>query len=352
MRHRLHALTTLLSQPSIARGEKRSLWVGGLLVLALASVPWLLSSYATTAMRDALILAIFALSYDLLWGKAMVLTLGHAVFFGVGAYGVAIGTTQLEWSWLQGMGIGLAAAVLLAAAVGYFLLYAGVRLHFFAIITMAVLLITRQLATSWQSVTGGDVGILGIPGIRIDLPGWSLDLSDERSSYLAALLALVLALLLVWALIRTRYGLVLAAIGMNEFRAKHCGFDTSWHLVLVFTLSAALAAFSGALYAGTAGVVAPDLFSILLSTEVILWVAVGGRGTLIGPVIAAVFFTRVQQEVSSYSTDLWPLILGILFLVCVLALPHGIVGLLRSRRKAGAEPPPVPDTVAGAGVEP
>ncbi|HLO95041.1 MAG TPA: branched-chain amino acid ABC transporter permease [Burkholderiaceae bacterium] len=345
-------MATLMGQPSITRGEKRSLWIGALLVLAMVSIPWLFSSYTTTAMRDALILAIFAVSYDLLWGKAMVLTLGHAVFFGVGAYGVAIVTTQLEWSWLQGMALGVGAAALMAAAVGYFLLYAGVRLHFFAIITMAVLLITRQLATSWQSVTGGDVGILGIPGIRIDVPGWSLDLSDERSSYLAALCALVLALLLVWWLVRTRYGLVLAAIGMNEFRAKHCGFDTSWHLVQVFTLSAALAAFSGALYAGMAGVVAPDLFSILLSTEVILWAAVGGRGTLVGPVVAAVFFTRIQQEVSSYSTDLWPLILGILFLICVLALPHGVVGLLKSRGKSSNEASSVHETVAGAGVEP
>ncbi|MBB2484019.1 branched-chain amino acid ABC transporter permease [Mitsuaria sp. WAJ17] len=352
MRHRLRALAALSNQPRTTHVEKRSLLLGGLLVLALVGAPWLLSSYATTALRDSLILAIFAVSYDLLWGKAMVLTLGHAVFFGIGAYGVAIATTQLEWSWLQGTGLGMAAAVLMAVSIGYLLLYAGVRLHFFAIITMAVLLITRQLATSWQSVTGGDVGILGIPGIRIELPGGELDFSDERASYLLALFALVLVLLLVWRLVRTRYGLVLAAIGMNEFRAKHCGFDTSWHLVLVFTLSAALAAFSGALYAGAAGVVAPDLFSILMSTEVILWVAVGGRGTLIGPVIAAVFFTRVQQEVSSFSTDLWPLILGVLFLVCVLALPNGIVGLLKSRSRAAPQQPAGQDSVASAGVEP
>lgn len=349
MRHRLHALASLLRQPRTTSGEKRTLLAGLVVVLILGAVPWFASSYATTAMRDALILAIFALSYDLLWGKAMVLTLGHAVFFGVGAYGVAIATTQLEWGWLAGLGLGLACAMGLAAAVGYFLLYAGVRLHFFAIITMAVLLIARQLATSWQSVTGGDVGILGIPGIRIDVADLSLDLGDERSSYLTVLVALVVCLLLVWRLVRTRYGLVLAAIGMNEFRAKHCGFDTSWHLVLAFVLSAGLAGFSGALYAGTAGVVAPDLFSILLSTEVILWVAVGGRGTLLGPVVVAVFFTRLQQEVSSYSTDLWPLILGVLFLVSVLCLPHGIVGLLRTRQKEGAEKKEA--AVAGVGGE-
>lgn len=353
MRHRLISLKALLRQPAPSLTERRVLLGGGLALLGLATVPWMASSYTTTAMRDALILAVFALSYDLLWGKGMVLTLGHAVFFGVGAYGVAIATTQWQWSWLQGLALGVAAALLLAGGIGYFLLYAGVRLHFFAVITMAVLLIVRQLATSWQSVTGGDVGILGIPAIHIDFPGWSVDFSDERSSYLLALACLAVSTCLVWGLVRTRYGLVLAAIGMNEFRAKHCGFDTSWHLVLVFILSAGLAGFSGALYAGTAGVVAPDLFSILMSTEVILWVAVGGRGTLVGPLVAAILFTRVQQEVSSFSTELWPLILGILFLVCVLALPHGFIGLLRRRR-----PPAVSDVdvsqeaVAGAGGKP
>lgn len=334
MRQRTTALFSLLRQPHLGTGERRAVICTVLAALALATVPWLASSYAVTAMRDALILAIFAVSYDLLWGKAMVLTLGHAMFFGVGAYGVAIATTQWQWGWLAGTGVGVGAATALAAVIGFFLLYAGVRLHFFAIITMAVLLITRQLATSWQSVTGGDVGILGIPGIRLDGPGWSLDLSDERSSYLLALGVLIVCLLLVWGLVRTRYGLVLSAIGMNEFRAKHCGYDTSWHLVMVFVLSAALAAFSGCLYAGTAGVVAPDLFSVLMSTEVILWVAVGGRGTLLGPVVTALFFTRIQQEVSSYSTDLWPLILGVLFLVSVLALPEGIAGLLHRFRRA------------------
>lgn len=352
MRHRLIALKALMRQPALSSSERRVLCLGGLAVVCLAAVPWFSSSYATTAMRDALILGIFALSYDLLWGKGMVLTLGHAVFFGVGAYGVAIATTQLQWSWLQGLILGMGAAMVIAGAVGYFLLYAGVRLHFFAVITMAILLITRQLATSWQSVTGGDVGILGIPGIHLSLLGWDADLSDERSSYLLALAALVLSTVLAWRLVRTRYGLVLAAIGMNEFRAKHCGFDTSWHLVLVFVISAGLAAFSGALYAGTAGVVAPDLFSILMSTEVILWVAVGGRGTLVGPLIAAIFFTRVQQEVSSYSTDLWPLMLGVLFLVCVLTLPQGIVGLFHRMRASKGEAPVTKDAVAGAGGEP
>ncbi|ABM34364.1 branched-chain amino acid ABC transporter permease [Paracidovorax citrulli] len=329
--HLLVSLKALLAQPRMQKREWLALALCVLAFAGLALVPWVASPYASVALRDALVLAIFALSYDLLWGKAMMLTLGHAVFFGVGAYGVAIATTQLQWSWIEGMLLGVGSSAALAALLGCFLLYAGVRLHFFAIITMAVLVIARQVATSWQSVTGGDVGILGVPGLRLDVAGWQLDLSSDRASYLAVLCALALSLLFVWGLVRTRYGLVLAAIGMNEFRAKHCGFDTSRHLVVVSTLSAALAGFAGCLYAASAGVVAPDLFSVLLSTEVILWVAVGGRGSLLGAVVAAVFFTRLQQEVSTYSTELWPLILGALFLVCVLFMPRGIPGLLRRR---------------------
>ena len=113
-------------------------------------------------------------------------------------------------------------------------------------------------------------------------------------------------------------------------RARACGYHTSFHLLLLFVVSALLAALAGCLMAACSGVVAPDVFSPLLATEVILWVAVGGRGTIGGPVIAAVAFTLLKQRVSSYSTELWPLLLGALFLGCVLFLPDG----LRARKAA------------------
>lgn len=294
---------------------------------ALSVVPFVSSSYAAMATRDALLLAMFALSYDLLWGKSGTLTLGHAVFFGLGAYGLAVFTTKLGWSpgFALLAAIGLAAAI--AAAFGYFLLFAGVRLHFFAVMTIALLLIARQLSTSWQSVTGGDVGIMGIPSLELPWFGGSVRLDNDLATYFTALAAVIAATLVVWLITRGTYGKVLAAISMNEFRARHCGFRTSGHLLSVFIGSAALAGLAGGLYATMAGVVAPDLFSILLSTEVILWVAIGGRGTLLGPVVAAVLITRIQQEVSSYHAELWPLILGTAFLVFVITLPNGFMGL-------------------------
>lgn len=329
MRRHFTALRLLfLQQPALQTKDWSFLAVCAVGFAAAASLPYWTSGYTTAAIRDALILGIFALSYDLLWGKSNTLALGHAAFFGLGAYGMAIATVQWAWSSTAGLLMGMVCAAALALLVGYFLLYAGVRLHFFAIITLAVLVIIRQLVTSWQSVTGGEVGILGIPGLTFDIAGMKLDLSGEMASYFVAVIALGLVLLTLWLGLRGNYGTVLRAIGMNEFRAKHCGYQTSFHLLAVFVISAILAGFSGALYAAASGVVAPDLFSTLLSTEVILWVAIGGRGSLMGPVVATVAFTWMQQRISSYNAELWPLILGVTFLLFVLLLPKGAAGVL------------------------
>jgi len=317
-------LRLLFAQPRLAEGER---WFVALLAigaLALLTVPAWASSYVVLATRDALIFAIFALSFDLLWGKAATLSLGHATFFGIGAYGLGIVTTKLGWTPLAGMAVGVGCAAALALAIGSFLIFAGVRLHFLAIMTIAVLLIISQIAVSWSSLTGGDVGILGIPGLAFDLFGRRVDLTGEATSYVACLAALVVVLVVLWLACRGNYGKLLAAIGMNELRAKTFGYATALHLLIVFVVAAIIAAFSGALYAACAGVVGPDLFSPILSLEVVLWVAIGGRGSLLGPVVACVVLTRAQQVVSSYSTTIWPLLMGTLFLALVLFLPDGL----------------------------
>jgi branched-chain amino acid transport system permease protein len=253
-----------------------------------------------------------------------VLTLGHTTFLGLGAYGFAVATVQFGQAPVMGLVAGMLSAATVAAVVGYFLLFAGVRLHFFAIVSMAVLIVMQQLATSWQSVTGGDTGILGIPGLSLRVAGHGVDLSAPRASWYAVAGLLLAATGLMWLICRSRYGKVMAAIATNEWRAKACGYHTSFHLLLVFVVSAVLAAIAGCLMAACSGVVAPDVFSPLLATEVILWVAIGGRGTTGGPVIAAIVLTLLKQTVSSYSTDGWPLILGALFLGCVLFMPNGL----------------------------
>ncbi|WP_027781986.1 MULTISPECIES: branched-chain amino acid ABC transporter permease [Burkholderia] len=315
---------TWLSQPALSRTDLSPVAIGFALAVAGVILPVVVGAYQLTVIRDALVLAILALSYDLLWGKAGVLTLGHTTFFGLGAYGFAVATVQFGQAPLVGILAGLTCAAIVAIVLGYFLLYAGVRLHFFAILSMAVLIIVQQVATSWQSITGGDTGLLGIPGLSLELGRFAVDLSSPVASWYVVTAVLVVILSATWLLCRSRYGKVLTAISTNEWRAQACGYHTSWHLLLAFVASGVVAAVAGCLMAACAGVVAPDVFSPVLATEVILWVAVGGRGTLGGPVMAAVALTLLKHSASSLSTQWWPLVLGAIFLICVLCLPNGI----------------------------
>ena len=156
-------LTSLCHQEALRAGDIRL--VAGVAVgfVALGLLPLILGEYGLSTMRDALIMSLFALSLDFLWGRAHILCLGHAVFFGLGAYGMAIGTTKFMLGAVVGLLAGVGAATVLSAMVGYFLIYSGVRLHFFAIVTMALSLIVGQVVVSWSSFTGGDIGILVFP---------------------------------------------------------------------------------------------------------------------------------------------------------------------------------------------
>ncbi|HDR9316414.1 branched-chain amino acid ABC transporter permease [Burkholderia vietnamiensis] len=326
-----------LWQPAMNIEDISPMAVGVAIVAAALILPFCLGPYLLSTVRDALIMGLLALSYDLLWGRAGVLTLGHTTFFGLGAYGFAVATVQFGQTPVIGFIVGLFGAMAVAVVLGYFLLFAGVRLHFFAIISMAVLIVVQQLATSWQSVTGGDTGLLGIPGLSFSLIGHTVDLSGASGAWYMVAAVLAMLLLTTWLVCRSPYGKVLSAIATNEWRAKACGYHTSAHLLLVFTASAGLAAVAGVLMAACSGVVAPDVFSPVLATEVILWVAIGGRGTLGGPVLAAVALTLLKQAVSSVSTDGWPLLLGGVFLGCVLFLPNGVQpsGLITGVRRIG-----------------
>ncbi|CAN7638056.1 branched-chain amino acid ABC transporter permease [Caballeronia sp. LjRoot29] len=313
-----------LAQPALGPKDAPPLLMWGAAVIAAAILPLFVGPWLLSTARDALVMGILALSYDLLWGRAGVLTLGHTTFLGLGAYGFAVATVLFGQAPMAGLAAGVLCAAVVAAVVGYFLLFAGVRLHFFAIISLAVLIVAQQLAVSWQSVTGGDTGILGISGLSVGEGGHAFDLSGPRASWYAVAVVLLGAIALTWFVCRSHYGKLLDAIATNEWRAKACGYHTSFHLLSVFVVSAVLAAIAGGLMASCSGVVAPDVFSPLLATEVILWVAIGGRGGTGGPVVAAVALTLLKQTIASYSTDGWPLILGGLFLACVLFMPNGL----------------------------
>jgi ABC-type branched-subunit amino acid transport system permease subunit len=317
--------------PGSDAGTRSRVAVGVMCLSGLLAYPLLLSPYQMDVARDALIFALLALSLDFLWGKAGMLSFGQAAYFGIGAYAVAIIGPMVPSAnaALAGLAVGIGMSILVAGSVGYFLIYGGVRGPYLTVVTLALTLIARNIATAWASVTGGEAGLIGAPSPGISIGGWSVVATDSVSLYLLVALVLAAVLLVVWLLCRGRYGRILVAIQDDEGKARSLGYDTSGHLLLVFVASGAIAALAGGLYTSVAGYVAPDLVGLLLSTQAIVHVALGGRGTLVGPVIASVVAIRLQQEVSSYSYALWPLLLGAFFIAMVFLFPNGLFPLFQ-----------------------
>ena len=289
----------LFQQKPLDRGER--FWLlsfAGLLTLLVLYPLWA-GEYALSIMRDALIFGLFALSLDYLWGKAGLMSFGHAAFFGMGAYGMAIVSSTLQTPYASLIGLLTAVMVpgIVALLTGYFLIFAGVRGPYFVILTLALGLISKQTAISWVTVTGGDSGLLGIPPLTFALFDFKYELIDSVPLYFLVLGVAVVAILTLWIACRGRYGNILAAIQDNEPRASALGHNTSLYLLIVMVLSCMLAGFAGSLYATSIGFVAPDLIGLMLSTEVFVWVAIGGRGTLLGPFIGAFVVLRLASGV-------------------------------------------------------
>ena len=311
--------------------DRNWLLVFAICLVLLAIYPSIADGYELTVLRDALIFGLFAASLDFFWGRTGILCFGHAAFFGIGGYAMAIAT--LDASFPMASAIGLLAAVAVAAAlaavVGYFLFFGGVRGSYFTIVTLALGVICQQAAISWSSVTGGDSGLIGIPPLEFGPEGLSVSLIGDLQSYAFVAILVAGIVPILWLLNRGRWGIVLAAIQDNEVRAAALGHNPPLRLLGAFVVSAAIAGLAGGLYVSMAGLMAPDLTGLLLSTEVVVWVAIGGRGTLLGPVLGAVLIQRAQQVISSWNPSLWPLVLGFSFVVIVFLLPDGILSAWR-----------------------
>jgi ABC-type branched-subunit amino acid transport system permease subunit len=322
----------------ISGGLKRSTLIAIGLLGVLAVLPMFVGGYTLSNYRDIILLAVFALSLDIFWGRTGILSFGHATFFGLGAYGMAIASTRFgvdpQWAGAVGLlfGVGLAAAV--AAAVGYFMLYGGVRGAYFTIVTLALTLIANQIAVGWSSVTGGDSGLIGIPPLSM----FGLSFGGTVASYYLAFGILAICLLVALLVMHGRLGLVLKAIQDNEVKVRTLGYRTQFILLMTFIVSAAMAGLAGAVYATGTGFVAPDLTALLLSTEVIIWVAVGGSGTLTGAVIGTFIVWQLQQKISSFSAAAWPIFIGSFFILLVLVFPRGLPAFVMERiRPRGKE---------------
>lgn len=327
----------------LKREEKKWLICVGLVFLALSLYPLGASYYGLATARDALIFGVFALSLHYLFGKAGVMSLGHAAFFGIGSYCMAIisggvggasGIPTFNLDPLYASELGLIAGVAVAGAVallvGYFLIYAGLRREYFGIMMLAFTLICTKIVISLGKITGGDQGLTGVPPLTLKLFGVGYTFASNLSMYFLALGLAVITLLGLWLACRGNYGMILSAITNNEFRARTLGHNTNLHLLIAFVVSGMLAALAGGIYTACQGYVAWEFISLFLSFEVVVWLFVGGWQNILGPFVGTFVVMRLQQEISSISTTLWPLVLGGLFISSVYLFPDGLMALAAS----------------------
>ena len=334
-----------------ARSDRGWWMLAAILFVGLAAWPWL--DVDSASLRDVLLLALFAVALDLFWGRSGILSFGHAAFFGLGAYGMAITTVTYGWPAWAGLLAGVLLAGAVALALAYFLLGGGVRGEYFTVVTLTTSLVAQQIAVGWSTVTGGDSGLIGVPPLGVG----SWQLTDPMVQFYAALGLLLAVVLLLRRVFSGARGRLFMAIEASEIKAQTLGYATAGYLIALFTGSALIAGMAGAIYVAMNGFVSPDLIGLLLSTEVILWVATGGRGGFLGAILGTIVVWQVQRWVSSVNQTLWPLFMGLFFIVLVFALPQGLepwlrkaAGLFRRHRPQGAPPDatsPAVDSRAG-----
>ena len=305
-------------------------WIAAAVVfLALALVPAVVSGYPVYILPQYMLFGMLALSLGLLWGFIGIVSFGQAAFFALGAYTMGLAMQQTGAP-VNPAYIGLLSSVVLGGAlagvVGYFLFSAGVRGGYFVIVTLALSIIVEQLAVSQSQITGGWNGMF-IDRMSLTFgPLGEVSLFEDAPVYYVVLFVVAATFALVKGLSRAPFGKLLVGIRENEDRLIALGVRTPLYKTAAFALSGAIACLAGALYGTHANFVAPSLAGVLFSTEVVVWVAIGGRGALLGALLGGILVASVSNYLSAIVPRYWQLALGVLFVLAIVYLKGGIAG--------------------------
>jgi urea transport system permease protein len=363
--------TTLATPPPIGRARLTFRVVLGLAILLLALLPLLnrlppdsalhVSDFTVSVTGKWITYAILALSIDLAWGYAGILSLGHGAFFALGGYAIGmhlmrrigprgvyghptlpdfmvfLGYPELPWYWLGfdifpfALLMAMAVPGALALVVGWLAFRSRITGVYLSILTQAM---TYALMLAFFRNDMGFGGNNGFTDFK-DLLGMPLNTPDARAAlFYASLGTLVLCLWLCARITASKLGRVLVAIRDAESRVRFLGYDVKRHKLFVFVLSAVMAGLAGALYVPQVGIINPGEFSPGNSIEAVIWVAVGGRGTLVGAIVGAFSVNALKTWLTTVAPDLWLFALGAIFVAVTLFLPRGLVGLFQRRRGA------------------
>jgi len=321
------------------------------------------SAFGVTLGGKIMCYMIVAIAMDLVWGYAGILSLGHGLFFALGGYGMGMYLMRqigregvyksdlpdfmvfLDWkafpwhwwntdSFLWAMFLVVAVPGALAFAFGYFAFRSRVKGVYFSIITQALTFAAMLLFFRNDTGFGGNNGFTDFKRIL----GFPITTPETRMGLFMATGAMLVATLLLGRyLVASKFGRVMAAIRDAEARAMFCGYDTLWYKLFVWTLSAVLCGIAGALYVPQVGIINPSEMSPANSIEIAIWTAVGGRGTLIGPIIGAGLVNGAKSVFTNAFPEYWLFVLGALFILVTLFLPRGVMGLLKGEGRGGGQ---------------
>jgi branched-chain amino acid transport system permease protein len=295
----------------------------GLLLLAIG--PPYLSSFMLSLLTQAVIYSILAMSLDIILGYTGLASLGHAAYLGLGAYSVGILTTRHGADFWTTLAVGVVLAAAVAAVFGLVALRAtGV---YFLMTTLALGMVVWGLAHRWVSMTQGDNGIPGVPRPVL----FDRSLADAVPFYYLALAGFLAVFGLLRVLVRSPFGQTLVGIRESESRMRTLGYHVWLHKYIGFVVAGGFGGFAGVLWAYYNGFVSPADLELATSVETLLMVALGGRGTLLGPALGALIIVLLKNLVSVY-THRWLLILGAVYIGTIVYAPEGIVGAVRQWR--------------------
>ena len=311
----------------------------GILAALLLTAPWWVwNPYYVHILIMAGIFTILALSLNLLLGYTGQLSLGHAAFFGIGAYTSALLALRLDWPAWAGFG----AAVVLAGLAGYGIGKVSLKLRgaYFVLVTISFAGFIYLVSVNWMELTNGPLGLPGVPPFEVAIAGlFELSFRSKPAFYYLVLAVAAAAYLLCHRLVRSRIGRAFIALRENEALAESVGINGTRYLVLAAVVSAAMAGAAGSLYAHYTRFVSPEVFLFTYTVTMVIMVVAGGKGTLAGPVVGAVLFTALPEALREVTSWQWQMLLyGVLLILTVFFLPKGVVpalqAWLRERRAA------------------
>ncbi|PYE19686.1 amino acid/amide ABC transporter membrane protein 2 (HAAT family) /amino acid/amide ABC transporter ATP-binding protein 1 (HAAT family) [Paraburkholderia silvatlantica] len=313
-----------------------SFGVVALLLLAVCSIT--LPTFLVNNLIRAFLYAAVALTVDLLWGYTGILTFGQSAFFGIGAYAAGLVFTHAGFSFphaAAALAAGLVAAWIVSRAVGWLAFYHGASPLFASVVTLVLPIVLVQGIYSGGEFTGSSSGLSGFDSFDIPLEAW----------FFIAGASLILLTVAAWMFVRSDAGRLLVAIRENEARCEYLGINVSRYKARLMDTCAVIASFAGFLFACVQMVVAPEYAGFVFGTELVIWVALGGRGSLIGPTIGAMSIDVGSAYLSGNLPYVWTLLVGVAFVVVIVAMPRGlgplVAGAARQalpRRRLAAPP--------------